>query len=128
MGSHYVQDNSVAIQHIVLANVQQVSYSAQWVYVTTNGIPAYTTGPFMDGNPSLATGQNGIFKFSLNPVQNIGMAVSTMGGNIGVFINGAALFYYRDGVSWNKNTQAECCGHIPGPPGQGIWNRDAIVG
>lgn len=127
MGSHYVQGNSVAIQDNVLANVQQVAYSAQWVYVTTNGIPAYTTGPFMDGNPSLATDQNAIFKFPLNPVQNTGTPVSTTGGNIGVFINGVALFDYRDGVSWNNNTQAEGGGPIPGPPGQGIWNRDAIV-
>jgi hypothetical protein len=127
MGSHYVQGNSVAIQDNVLANVQQVAFSSQWVYVTTNGIPAYTTGPFMDGNPSLATDQNAIFKFPLNPIQNLGTPVSTTGGNIGVFINGVALFDYRDGVSWNNNTQTVGGGPIPGPPGQGIWNRDAIV-
>ena len=63
MGSHYVQGNSVAIRDNVLANVQQVAYSTQWVYVTTNGIPAHTTGPFMDGNPSLATDQNAILNF-----------------------------------------------------------------
>jgi hypothetical protein len=127
MGSHYVQGNTVAIQDNVMANVQQVAYSSQWVYVTTNGIPAYTTGPFLDGNPSLASDQNAIFKFPLTPTQNTGTPVSTTGGNIGVFINGVALFDYRDGVSWNNNTQAEGGGPIQGPPGQGIWNRDAIV-
>jgi hypothetical protein len=127
MGSHYVQGNTVAIQDNVLANVQQVAYSNQWVYVTTNGIPAYTTGPFLDGNPSLASDQNAIFKFPLTPTQNTGTPASTTGGNIGVFINGVALFDYRDGVSWNNNTQAEGGGPIQGPPGQGIWNRDAIV-
>ncbi len=127
MGSHYVQGNSIAIQDNVMANIQQVAYSAQWVYVTTNGIPAYTTGPFLDGNPSLASDQNAIFKFPLNPIQNLGNPVSTTGGNIGVFVNGVALFDYRDGVSWNNNTQAEGGGPIQGPPGQGIWNRDAIV-
>ena len=127
MGSHYVQGNTVAIQDNVMANVQQVAYSSQWVYVTTNGIPAYTTGPFLDGNPSLASDQNAIFKFPLTPTQNTGTPASTTGGNIGVFINGVALFDYRDGVSWNNNTQAEGGGPIQGPPGQGIWNRDAIV-
>jgi hypothetical protein len=126
MGSHYVQGNSVAIPDNVEANVQQVAYSAQWVYVTTHGIPAYTTGPFMDGNPSLATNQNAIFKFPLSPAQNTGNPVATTGGNIGVFINGVALFDYRDGVSWNNNTQTEGGGPIQGPPGQGIWNRDAV--
>jgi hypothetical protein len=81
----------------------------------------------LDGNPSLASDQNAIFKFPLTPTQNTGTPVSTTGGNIGVFINGVALFDYRDGVSWNNNTQAEGGGPIQGPPGQGIWNRDAIV-
>ena len=127
LGSHYVQGNSTAIADNVLANVQLVQYSNQWVYVSTNGIPAYTTGPFLDGNPSQATDQNAIFKFTLNPAQNTGNATPTTGGNIGVFVNGVALFDYRDGVSWNNNTQAEGGGPIQGPPGQGVWNRDAIV-
>ncbi|MEY2764571.1 MAG: hypothetical protein RLZZ205_995 [Bacteroidota bacterium] len=127
MGSHYVQGNSTPISDNVAANVQQVQYSNSWVYVHTNGIPSYVTGPFLDGNPSLATDQNAIFKFPLNPVQNTGTPSPTTGGNIGVFVNGVALFDYRDGVSWNNNTQAEGGGPIQGPPGQGVWNRDAIV-
>ncbi len=127
MGSHYVQGNSTPISDNVAANVQQVQYSNNWVYVHTNGIPSYVTGPFLDGNPSLATDQNAIFKFPLNPVQNTGTPSPTTGGNIGVFVNGVALFDYRDGVSWNNNTQAEGGGPIQGPPGQGVWNRDAIV-
>jgi hypothetical protein len=127
MGSHYLQGNATPIADNVAANVQQVQYSNNWVYVHTNGIPAYVTGPFLDGNPSLATDQNAIFKFPLNPTQNTGTSTPTNGGNIGVFINGVALFDYRDGVSWNNNTQAEGGGPIQGPPGQGVWNRDAIV-
>ena len=119
MGSHYVQGNSAPISDNVAANVQQVQYSNNWVYVHTNGIPSYVTGPFLDGNPSLATDQNAIFKFPLNPVQNTGTPSPTTGGNIGVFVNGVALFDYRDGVSWNNNTQAEGGGPIQGPPGQG---------
>lgn len=127
MGRHYVQGNSTPIQDNVAANVQSVQYSDTWVYVTTNGIPAYVTGPFMDGNPSLATDQNAIFKFPLTPTPNTGTPTATNGGNIGVFINGVALFDYRDGVSWNNNSQAEGGGPIMGPPGQGVWNRDAVV-
>lgn len=126
-GRHYVSGNSTPINDNVAANVQAVQYSNNWVYVSTNGIPAYITGPFLDGNPSLASDQNAIFKFPLNPVQNTGTPTATTGGNIGVFINGVALFDYRDGVSWNNNTQAEGGGPIMGPPGQGVWNRDAIV-
>ena len=132
MGSHYVSGNSTVIPDNVEANVQTVQYSTNWVYVTTNGIPAYPTGPFLDGNPSLATDQNAIFKFPLNPVQNTGTPTATTGGNIGVFINGVALFDYRDGVAWNTTTNT-LCGGLPGmspcPGGPGSsqsWNRDAV--
>jgi hypothetical protein len=124
-GRHYVQGNPTPIIDAVLANVQQVQYSANWVYVSTTGVPSYITGPFLDGNPSLATNQNAIFKISLNPVQNIGNPTNTNGGNIGIFINGVALFDYRDGVSWKNSTNALAGGPLGGM-GDGVWNRDAI--
>lgn len=131
-GSHYVSGNSTAIQDAVEANVQTVQYSNNWAYVTTNGIPAYPTGPFLDGNPTTATDQNAIFKIPLNPLQNTGTPTSTTGGNIGVFINGVALFDYRDGVAWNTTTNS-LCGGLPGmspcpggPATAQSWNRDAV--
>ena len=72
MGRHYVKGNSTPINDNVLANVQSVKYSATSVYIATNGIPAYITGPFLDGNPSIATAQNAIFKFTLSPIKNAG--------------------------------------------------------
>ena len=128
LGRHYVSGNSTAIQDATPANVQTVQYSSTSVYISTSGIPAYVTGPFLDGNPSLASNQNAIFKFPLTPTQNTGNPIATTGGNIGVFINGVALFDYRDGVSWN-NAQQKLCGGPIQPPcmGDGLWNRDAIV-
>jgi len=129
-GRHYVAGNSTPIVDAVQANVQTVQYNATYAYVSATGIPAYITGPFQDGNPSLATAQNKIFRIPLNPVQGSG-TVATTGGNIGVFKNGVALFDYRDGVAWNNATGALCGG--PGNPpcagGPGTtqaWNRDAI--
>lgn len=126
MGRHYVKGNSTAITDNVEANVQKVQYSADWVYINTNGIPAYVTGPFLDGNPSLATNQNAIFKLSLKPVKNSGIPTNTNGGNIGIFINGVALFDYRDGVSWH-NASGTIKGGPSGGMGDGVWNRDAVV-
>ena len=131
-GRHYVQGNSTPINETTLANVQTVQYSNNWVYVTTTGVPSYITGPFMDGNPSLATSQNAIFKMPLNPTQNTGTLTNTTGGNIGIFVNGVALFDYRDGVAWNSNSNSLCGGlpgmsPCPGGPGASFsWNRDAI--
>jgi hypothetical protein len=127
MGRHYVNGNSTPINDNVLANVQTVQYSANSAYVSTKGIPAYITGPFLDGNPSQATNQNAIFKIPLNPQQNTGTLTATTGGNIGVFINGVALFDNRDGVSWKNSTNALAGGPLGGT-GDGVWNRDAVVG
>ena len=131
-GSYYVKGNSTLVANNILVNCQKIQYSADWVYVSTKGIPSYPTGPFQDGNPSQATDQNAIFKISLKPKQNTGTKSATTGGNIGVFINGVALFDYRDGVAWNNTTKALCGG--PGNPactgGPGAvndWNRDAII-
>ena len=126
MGMYYMKGNSTAISNNILANVQKVQFSNTSVYISTNGIPAYPTGPFQDGNPSVAQSQNGIFKCPLIPQKNTGAPSATNGGNIGIFINGVALFDYRDAVSWNN---AE--GRLRGGPLQGmgdrIWNRDAVV-
>ncbi len=129
-GRHYLAGNSTPILDAVLANVQTVQYNATYSYISATGIPAYITGPFQDGNPSLATAQNKIFRIPLNPVQGTG-AVATTPGNIGVFKNGVALFDYRDGVAWNNTTGAICGGPgnpmCPGGPGASqTWNRDAI--
>jgi hypothetical protein len=130
-GKHYVSGNPTPINDAVLANVQSVKYNTTHSYVSATGIPAYITGPFLDGNPSLATAQNKIFKIPLNPTQNTGTSTATTGGNIGVFINGVALFDYRDGVAWNNTTQGLCGGpgNSPcpgGPAATQAWSRDAI--
>jgi hypothetical protein len=130
-GTYYVSGNSIAQANNILVNCQKVEYSANYVYVSTKGVPAYPSGPFLDGNPSQASDQNAIFKIPLNPLQNTGTLKKTTPGNIGIFVNGVALFDYRDGVSWDPTTGAICGG--PGNPmctgGMGAtfaWNRDAI--
>lgn len=125
-GRHYVSPSSTPIVDTAHANVQLVQYSSSSVYVYTQGVPAYITGPFLDGNPSITTAQNAIFKFPLTPTQNTGTPTATTGGNIGIFINGVALFDYRDGVSWKNSTSALAGGPLGGM-GDGVWNRDAVV-
>ena len=130
-GRHYIANNPTPIDDGVLANVQSVDYSDNWVYVSATGIPSYITGPFLDYNPSLATDQQAIYKISLNPTQNTGTPTNTTGGNIGVFVNGVSLFDYRDGVRWDNNNNRLCGGPgnpscSGGPQANRDWNRDAI--
>lgn len=130
-GTYYTSGNSVAQSNNILVNCQKVEYSTNWVYITTEGIPAYPTGPFLDGNPSVASAQNAIYKMPLTPTPNTGTPTATTGGNIGIFVNGVSLFDYRDGVAWNNTTMALCGGPgnpaCPGgPQATQDWNRDAI--
>jgi hypothetical protein len=131
-GSYYVSGNSTALGNGILVNCQQVEYSNDWVYIQSKGVPAYPTGPFLDGNPSQATNQNRIVRLPLNPVQNTGTLTLTNAGNIGIFINGVALFDYRDGVAWNTTNNSLCGGPgnspCPGGPNATMyWNRDAVL-
>tara|TARA_B100000795_G_scaffold67648_1_gene46567 strand:- start:2042 stop:3289 length:1248 start_codon:yes stop_codon:yes gene_type:complete len=121
----YFLRNSTVIKDNVLANVQKVQYSNDFVYINTHGIPAYPTGPFLDRNPSLASDQDAIFKIPLNPAKNTGTPTASTAGNIGVFVNGVALFDYRDGVSYSLSA-AKDQGGPSGGRGDGVWNRDAV--
>ena len=130
-GTYYVEGNPTLLPNNILVNCQRVEYSDDFVYVTATGVPAYPTGPFNDRNPSQAEDQQAIFRLPLNPQENTGTPISTNGGNIGIFINGVALFDYRDGVAWNPQTNDICGG--PGrdacPGGARVtqaWNRDAV--
>lgn len=131
-GTYYVSGNSTAIGNGILVNCQSVQYSGTSVYISATGVPAYPTGPFTgDGNTSQAEDQSAIFKLPLTPAQNTGTLTATNAGNIGVFINGVALFDYRDGVAWNTTSGALCGGpgNPPcpgGPTATQAWNRDAI--
>lgn len=124
-GTYYTSGNSTAISNGILVNCQQVRYSANFVYVNATGIPAYPVGPYLDGNPNQAGNQNSIFKFPLIPTPNTGTPTATGLGNIGVFINGVAIFNYSDAVSWKNSTGAFAGGPLGGA-GDGVWNRDAI--
>jgi len=130
-GSYYTNGNSNTISNGVLVNCQQVEYTNDFVYVTTEGVPSYPTGPFLDGNPSQSQAQGSIYKLPLNPQPNNGAPTATTMGTIGIFINGVSLYDYRDGVAWNPNTSALCGGPgnqpCPGGPMANMdWNRDAI--
>jgi hypothetical protein len=125
-GRHYVSGVYTPYNDADSANVQTVLYSSGWAYIRTKGVPSYITGPFLDGNPSITTNQNAIFKFPLSPAPNTGTPTNTTAGDIGVFINGVALFDYRDGVSWKNSTGALAGGPLGGT-GDGVWNRDAVL-
>lgn len=121
-GRHYVSGNSTPIADTASANVQRVRYSTNYTYVNCSGIPGYIVGPYLDGNPALATNNAHLFKLPLNPVENTGTATSTPLGPIGVFVNGVPMYDYKDAASYNSSTNQDDMMN-----GDGVWNRNAIM-
>ncbi len=92
----------------ILADVQQVFYSANNSYVKCTGIPSYSIGPWAM-NPNVASNQNWTFKIARFPVPD--PTPSAAGnGQLGVLVNGVVLFNSGDAMSYNN---------------QNIWHRVA---
>lgn len=91
------------------ADVQQVFYSTNYVYVKASGIPSYTIGPWAM-NPNVPTNQSWVFKIARFPVANSGTLTTVGGGQIGVFKNGVVAFNAGDAMTYNN---------------AGIWHRNA---
>jgi hypothetical protein len=84
----------------ILADVQQVFYSANFSYVKCTGIPSYTIGPWAM-NPNIPTNQNWSLKIARFPAPN--PTPTTAGnGQIGVLKNGVVLFNGGDAMSYNN--------------------------
>ena len=121
-GSHYIDGNPTPVIDTAQANVQKVQYSDTYAYINCSGVPAYIIGPYLDGNPSLATNNDWLFKIALNPVEETGNNVSTPLGAIGVFINGVPMYNYADGASYDASSGSD---DMMG--GDGVWNRNAVL-
>ncbi len=121
-GRHYVSGNPTPINDTAAANVQTVRYSDDYVYINASGIPAYIVGPYLDGNPSLATNNAWLFQIDRNPTENTGAPTVTPLGAVAVFINGVPAYDYKDAASYNSNTNMDDMMN-----GDGVWNRNAIL-
>lgn len=92
-------------------NIQQVQYSADWVYVSASCIPGYDIGPWQS-NPNIPVNQNFVFKLTRHPQANGGTAINTPLGHIGVWSNGVSIFNAKDAQSYNN---------------AGVWNQNALA-
>src|SRR5262245_32778622 len=72
------------------ADIQEVSYSASWVYVKYSDLSSHVMGPWL--NPQggqfmfWPTNQHGIRRFPRNPVVQNGNKDSTSGGYSGLYV------------------------------------------
>ena len=74
----------------IAANVQQVRYSADNVYVNCSDIPGYSIGPWQ-GDPNIPSNQNFLFQIPRHPTAVSGTPTATPLGPIAVLKNGVVL-------------------------------------
>ncbi len=106
--------------------VQEVYSSTNWIYVRSTGLASYTMGPwYLDSEhrnlfPNLPVNQQLLYRF---PRTNGVPATKTEngGGQIGVFVDGVAMFNSWDAYTWNPTLQTNEQNYT------GYWNRDAYV-
>jgi hypothetical protein len=114
------------------AGVNQVSSSANYVYIRTTGLASHVMGPwYLDAAksqnfPNFPSNTAKIFRFPRTPTVPAAKT-NTGGGATGYFVNGVALFDMRDTFSYSNSngTDATPVGGIGN--GDGIWNREAYA-
>lgn len=114
------------------SGVNQVSYSANYVYIRTTGLASHVMGPwFLDAAksqnfPNFPSNTAKIFRFPRTPVIPTSKT-NTGGGATGYFVNGVALFDMRDTYSYSNANSTDASPVAGIGLGDGIWNREAYA-
>jgi len=109
------------------AGVQAISYSDQWIYLSTTDLPPYTIGPWYDdpgrSRPfvNMPANQGVHYRIprtaTLPPPPKIKTQTSSREDAVGYLVDGVALFDPTDGFTYSNGTERN--------PGPGQWHRDA---
>jgi len=106
--------------------VQEVDYSASWVYIRSTGLGAHVMGPWYldaahtEAFPSYPVNQQALFRISRSP--SVGTNTINSTGPIGYFLDGVSMYNSWDAFYWNGTEDASA-----GASSGGAWNRDAYV-
>ncbi|HUA39008.1 MAG TPA: YHYH protein [Candidatus Sulfopaludibacter sp.] len=106
--------------------VQEVYSSSNWIYVRSTGLASYNMGPwYLNAQhtqmfPNLPVNQKLLFRFPRTPGVPVAKTMSG-GGQIGIFVDGVAMFNSWDGYYWNGSADVQTGSD------NGYWNRDAYV-
>jgi len=106
--------------------VQEVYSSANWVYVRSTGLGSHVMGPWYLNTqrtmmfPNLPVNQKLLYRFPRT--NGVPSTKSLTGaGQIGIFVDGVAMFNSWDAYAWNTSSNADVAGY------SGYWNRDAYI-
>jgi arylsulfatase A-like enzyme len=111
------------------ADVNQVDFSTDWVYIHTTGLASHIMGPWYLNAaktnlfPNYPANTGALYRIPRTPAIPA-TKVSTGLGAAGRMVNGVSMFDCRDAFSYSTANAADA---TPGGAftGDGIWNRDA---
>ena len=113
------------------SGIQEVYYSASWVYIRSTGLGSHTMGPWYNDATrttafvNMPVNQKAFYRFPRTPSVP-GTKTSTQ-GELGYMVDGVKLFDSRDAVSYINSPGQDGSPPGAGTTGDGIWNRDAYV-
>jgi hypothetical protein len=110
LSSWIINKNATTGYNGLLANVQSVQFSDNFVYVRSTGIPTYAIGPW-PGQPNVPSVQNYLFRLSRKPSENTGNKISTGLFAVGYLTNGVPIYNMMNARSYNN---------------QNIWHENAV--
>ena len=101
------------------ADVLQLCYDNNYVYIRSNGLASYTMGPWLQ-NPNVPSAHSATYRFPRNPMEETGTktATPTVGAE-GVAINGVKIYGVGDSRSYNSVSGQNDSN------GDDLWHGDA---
>ncbi|MCB9224686.1 MAG: YHYH protein [Crocinitomicaceae bacterium] len=101
------------------ADVLEVCYDNNYVYIRTNGLASYTMGPWVM-NPNQPSAHSATYRIPRNPAEQTGTKTSqpTVGAQA-VAINGVKIYGFGDARSYNSVSGQN------DPNGDDLWHGDA---
>lgn len=111
----------------VYADIHEIRYSANWVYIRTSGLASHVMGPWYLNAaktnlfPNYPSNTSSVYRIPRNSTIP---TTKTLTGNgaIGRMVNGVSMFDSRDALSYRNSAGVDAT--VGGVAGDGIWNRD----
>jgi len=110
------------------ADVNEIAYSTNWIYIKTTGLASHVMGPwYLDAAkttnfPNFPSNTGTIYRIPRVPAIPASKTATGLGAT-GRMVNGVSMFDSRDSFSY-KNSSATDATPVNGLTGDGIWNRD----
>lgn len=104
------------------SGIQEIDFSADWIYLRSTGLGIHVMGPWSTGFPNLPTNQKIFYRIPRTSTLTTPTNKTLNGGGaIGYFVDGVSMFNSWDAYYWSGS--ADTSGGNTG----GYWNRDAYV-